>query len=245
MTKISGLGANLYIRGYDLSGDVGLINSIEDSGQLLDVTAIDKSARERIQGRADGGISFSAFFNDAALQEHVALKTMGSADKIIDVLVGTTIGNAAWGCLGKQVDYAPALGADGSIAFSVDVRTSDGQGLHSGEALTAGKRTDTGATNGATVDSGASAPIAYGGVFDLHVFAFTGTDVTVKVQDSTDGNTWADCAAFTQVTSGPTSERVTVAAAAGSVNRYLRAITETSGGFSSLQFAVIAMRRYA
>lgn len=246
MTKQSGIGGNLYLGGYDLSGDVGVINAVRDSGNLFEVTGIDKGAVERIPGLADGEISFTAFFNDAALAAHAALKARGSGDKHLTYAVGTTLGKAGAALVGKQVDYAGARGADGSIAFSVQAQSADGEGLRWGQMLTAGKRTDAGATNGGTVDGGAAAPTAFGAVLFLHVFAFSGTNVTVKVQDSANGTDWLDLsgAAFAQITTAPTSERIALGAAA-TVRRYLRAITETAGGFSSVQFAVLACRRYA
>ena len=44
MAKKSGLGNNLFISGYDLSGDVGAIGSIASTRGVQDVTSINKSA---------------------------------------------------------------------------------------------------------------------------------------------------------------------------------------------------------
>lgn len=76
----------------------------------------------------------------------------------------------------------------------------------------------------------------------LQAFSFAGTDVTVKLQHSHDnGSTdaFADITGggFTQITSGPTVERIEVAAGT-EIKRYVRAVTTTSGGFTSLIFAV-------
>jgi hypothetical protein len=247
MAKVSGIGGNFYINGYDISGDVGVINNVTDSATLLDVTAIDKGAHERIEGIADGQINFSAFFNDAAGQEHAILSALGSADKRACYATNTALGDPGAGIVGKQGDYAGARGNDGSLVFSVNVQTSDGEGLRWGQMLTAGTRTDTGATNGGAVDGGATAPTTFGAVLFLHVFSFSGTDVTVSVEGSDNGTSgWTALTggAFTQVTSGPTSERLQLASDA-TVNRYLRAVTATTGGFSSCAFAVLACRRYA
>lgn len=75
----------------------------------------------------------------------------------------------------------------------------------------------------------------------LQAFSFTGTDVTVKLQHSHDNSTFADITGggFTQITSGPTVERIEVAAGT-EIRRYVRAVTTTSGGFTSLVFAVAA-----
>ncbi|HEX2657857.1 MAG TPA: hypothetical protein VHU40_06280 [Polyangia bacterium] len=78
----------------------------------------------------------------------------------------------------------------------------------------------------------------------LQVISFTGTDVTIKIQSSADDgatDTYADVTggAFTQVTSGPTSERIATSSSL-EIERYLRVVTTTSGGFSSLSFVVAA-----
>jgi hypothetical protein len=75
----------------------------------------------------------------------------------------------------------------------------------------------------------------------LQVFSFAGTDVTVKLQHSHDNSTFADITggAFTQITGGPGVERIAVAAGT-EIRRYVRAVTVTTGGFTSLVFAVAA-----
>ncbi|MCZ4602915.1 hypothetical protein O3S80_03840 [Streptomyces sp. Lzd4kr] len=76
----------------------------------------------------------------------------------------------------------------------------------------------------------------------LQVFSFAGTDVTVTLEHSHDNGSTDSFAAitggaFTQVTSGPTAERIAVAAGT-EIKRYVRAVTSTTGGFTSLVFAV-------
>jgi hypothetical protein len=65
--------------------------------------------------------------------------------------------------------------------------------------------------------------------------------VTVKLQHSHDNSTFADVTGggFTQITSGPAVQRIEVAAGT-EIRRYVRAVTTTSGGFTSLVFAVAA-----
>lgn len=237
MAKQSGLGDNIYIGGYDLSGDVGAIQTIRGSRAALDVTGIDKSAYERILGQADGEMSFNAFFNDAVLQEHVALAGLLTTDRVVNYFRGTTLGNPAAGIIGKQINYDPSRNQDGSLISTVQV-LSNGYALEWGRSLTAGKRTDTAATNGASIDTTASA--SFGAAAYLQVFAFTGTDVTVKIQDSADDASWADVSgmAFTQITSAPGAQRIETASLTATIRRYLRAVTVTTGGVTSVQFAV-------
>lgn len=80
----------------------------------------------------------------------------------------------------------------------------------------------------------------------LQVTAFTGTDVTVKLQDSADGSTYTDVAsgAFAQTTAAHTTQRIALTNTA-TLRRYVRASTVTSGGFTSAQFAVMLDRNLA
>lgn len=88
-----------------------------------------------------------------------------------------------------------------------------------------------------------AAQTVYGAQAYLQVTAFTGTDVTVKVQDSADGTTYADVTglAFAQTTAAHTAQRIATANNA-TIRRYWRAVTITSGGFTSATFAVAVVR---
>lgn len=241
MAKQSGLGDNLYISGYNLSGDVGAVDTIAAKRALLDVTGINKSAHERVGGLRDGEISFTSFFNDAASQEHAALKGLPTTDVIVQYFRGTTLGNPAAGLIGKQVNYDWTRGQDGSLTGKVQV-LGNGYALDWGKSLTAGVRTDTTGTNGTGVDFGTGST-TFGLAAYLNVVAFTGTSVTVTIQESSD-NGGGD--AFAAVTGGA----FTAASAIGAqrietsltqtVERYLRAAT--TGTFSNAQFAVCVTR---
>lgn len=240
MAKTSGLGDNCYVGGYDLSGDIGALSKISGSVTTLDVTGVNKLAFERIGGLRDGGIDFSAFFNPSTAQAHPVLSALPTTDVIVSYYRGTAVGNAAACLVSKQLDYAPTRGNDGSLTIAVSA-VANGFGLEWGDQLTAGLRTDTAATNGASIDGTAST--AFGAQAYLNLTAFTGTDVTVKVQDSADNVTFADVTGlvFTQVTAGVTAERVATAAGA-TIRRYLRAVTVTTGGVTSVTFAVTVVR---
>lgn len=73
----------------------------------------------------------------------------------------------------------------------------------------------------------------------LQVFGFTGTDVTIKLQDSADNSSFSDITggAFTSVTTAPGTQRIATANNA-TIRRYVRATTTTSAGFSSVKYAV-------
>lgn len=81
-------------------------------------------------------------------------------------------------------------------------------------------------------------PPSYGAQAYLHVFSFTGTDATVKVQHSSDNSSWSDLMTFSQTTASPGWQREAVANTAA-VDQYVRAVSVTSAGFTVLNFAVI------
>lgn len=241
--KQSGLGDRLFVAGYNLSGDIGSLGRIGGGNSPLEVTGIDKSAFERLGGVRGGGIDYAAWFNPGAAADaaHARLSLLPTADQILTYGRGAALGDPAAAMVAKQLNYDGNRGADGSFVFAVSA-LSNGFGLEWGVQLTAGQRTDGGAANGTGVDLGSASPGAFGLQAYLHVFAFTGTSVTVKIQESSDngsGDAFADVvgAAFTAAT-GITSERI--ATAAINVERYLRVVT--TGTFSNAVFAVMATR---
>ena len=239
MAKQSGLGDNFYLHGYNVSGDLGSI-SVSGGPAALEVTGIDKSAYQRIGGLRTGGMTWQAWFNPATDQGHDRFSSLPTTDVIASYFRGTTLGNPAACQVSKQINYDGNRGDDGAFTFQVDAQCN-GFGVEWGRSLTAGVRTDTEATNGTGIDTTASA--SFGAQAYLQAFAMTGTDVTVKIQDSADNVTFADVAglAFTQLTAGNTAERIATGNTA-TIRRYIRAVTVTTGGFSSLAFAVVIVK---
>ena len=236
MAKQSGLGDNLYVGGYDLSGDINSLGRIGGGPGVLEVTGIDKLAYERIGGLRDGSMEFLAYFNDAAGQAHPVLRALPVADTVLTYCRGTGLGAPAAALNAKQVNYDPTRDQAGNLRFAVQA-LANGYGLEWGSQLTAGKRSDGAAANGAGVDL-TTVSTAFGLQAYLQVFALTGTSVTVKIQDSADNATWADLAgASFAAAAGPGAQRIAVA---GTVRRYLRAVS--SGTFTAAVFSLVAVR---
>lgn len=235
MAKQSGLGQNFYVDGYNISGDVGSIDSLGSPMDVQEMTGIDKSGYERVGLLRDGALEFTSFFNPTAGQEHTALSSLPTAARLVTwTAQGTSIGHAAASLQCKQVGYDWKREDSGALTISTECQ-ADSYGLEWGQLLTAGVRTDTTATSPATgLDTTAS--LAFGLQAYLHVFAFTGTSVTIKLQDSADNATFADITsgAFTAVTALG-AQRIAIATGA-TVRRYVRVIT--TGTFSNVQFSV-------
>jgi hypothetical protein len=188
----------MLIDGWDVSGDVSALNSFGTPTGTQQVNGIDALAMARIGLLHDATLEASVYWNPssggAGTSLHEVLRGLPFGDRQATYLCGQTAGAPAVSMVSKQVNYDWNRAADGSLAGSTTI-ASNAYGASWGVQLTAGKRTDTVAGNGPTVDLGA-VPISYsfGWVAHLHVMAFTGTSVTVKIQDSADGSAWADLA---------------------------------------------------
>ena len=239
MAKKSGLGQELYINGYDISGDVGSLSGVGSPRDQIDVTSIDKSARERVNGLANGTLSFDTWFDDATEKEHAALSGLPTTDRIVTWNMGGTRGDASYSINAKQINYDGSRGTDGSLAFSVEAQGTS-VAPDWGETLTAGKETHASAGSSTSRDDTSATSAGLVAVLQM-VDCDSGTP-TVTIEQSSDngsGDAWATLLSFTAVgyASAPTAERVTVS---GSVERYLR-IT-TTGTFSNLDFVVTTRR---
>lgn len=241
--KQSGLGDNFYVGGKNLSGDTASLDEVGGGPALIEVTGIDKSAYERIGGLRDGRIEWTSYFNDGTDGTdgtHNFLSTLPTTDRQCMYFRGTTLGGPVAACVGKQLNYDMTRADDGKLTLKVHV-DANGYGLEWGNSLTAGIRTDSEATDGDSIDTGASA--SFGAQAYLQVFSFTGTDATITIEDSADDSTFAAVTnlAFTEVTSAPFVERIATAADA-TIKRYIRVSTSTTDGFTDLQFAVMIVK---
>lgn len=241
MAKQSGMGDLLFVDGVDLSGDVGSVQRIACPSGTLDDTGISKSAHERLYGLFDGMLDFNAFFNDAASQEHATLKAKAAgADRVVSYFHGSVIGNMAASLVAKQLNYDGDRAADGMLSFAAAC-AGNGYGLDYGEQLTAGKVTHGGGSNGASLDNAVATALGLGAY--LHIFAFTGTSVTVTIQESSDnggGDAFAAVVGGAFAAASAVGGQHLVTSLTLAVERYLRIVT--SGTFSNCVFAVHATR---
>lgn len=240
MAKSSGLGSSLIVGAVDLSGDVGSISVAEVSRALLDVTGMDKSAVERILGRKDGKLTYAAFWNTSAGQAHATLSTAPTGNVIVTYVHASTVGDVGASMVAKQLNYAPALGADASLLATINCE-ANGYGLEWGELLTGGQQTfASGTVSGTAIDLG-SASTPFGAAAYLHGMSIASGTATVTIQDSADGTAYAAVTgmAFTPV-SGTATERIQGATNA-TVRRYVR--VQVTGTYTTL-VALVNFVRY-
>ena len=227
MAKQSGLGSSLFVAQYDISGDVGAISSASCPVAQQDVSSIADSATARLGLRRDGMLTYNSFWNTTAGQAEAVLAAISRADTVTSFFVGSTVGNAAFSMVAKNLDYQIAFGTDGSLGATTEAHANGYGGEWSGGGtgdgmLTTGKQSfATGTVNGTSIDLGAVSTL-FGAAAYLHVITMPSGTAQFTVQDSADNASFTDVTglAFTALT-GPGSERKQTAAGA-TIRRYVR-----------------------
>lgn len=246
----TGLDCFFLVDGIDMTGDTAAIDFISSPRTTFPSHGLNHRAYARIYGKKDGLAEVSPYFNPASGQAHDQLSTLPLIDRDFLLGVGPNLGDPCAALRYKQIGYDGSRAADGGFMFKFQAQAND-HGLDWGKLLTAGKRTDTAATNGTgvdqLVDTAATGSYAHGLQAYLQVTAFTGDDCTIKLQQSSDngvGDAWADVTggAFTVVTAAPFTQRIQTGLTQ-TVERYLRVVT--SGTFTTITFAVMAHRNEA
>lgn len=243
--KSSGLGAALWVGGYDVGASTNSLSRISGGNAPIVMTDITQSAMARDGGQRSGGFDIVSYWNPDAGGSHDAYSPLPTADALATYAAYTpAIGVPCASVIGKQLNYDGNRTQDGGFLLNVTVE-SNGYGTQWGFLATAGARTDTAATAAAAVsplDQGSASPGAFGLVMFVHLFAFTGTSVTIKLQESSDnsGDAYADVTGAT--TGALTTARQGLRIQTGSiaVERYLKVVT--TGTFSNAVFAVQVYR---
>lgn len=133
MAKESGIGFQWTIddasgSGQDLSNDIGSFSFNTPRG-VQDITGLDKSAIERIMLLADGSLSMTGFFNDAANKSHAVFKTIPTQAATGTGSTRTAVGVHSGQTLTMELvltDYSMSRNQDGSIAWTVTGSLANG-----------------------------------------------------------------------------------------------------------------------
>lgn len=240
MAKQSGIGSYLFVNQYDLSGDIGSIQTIGRTRNLQDVSNIQQDSVQRLGLLKDGQMSYVGFFNAAAGATHPVLSALNGAQSLFTWASGATVGAVSGSMQARQGDFSEVRGADGSLVLNASAQ-GDGYALEWGQMLTTGKQTIASAANGTAVDGGAST--SHGFAAYLHVISLASGTATVAIQDSADNSSFSAVTGggFTAAT-GATKQRIQTATN-GTVRRYVR--INVSGTFSNLVCAVSFVRYLA
>lgn len=233
MAKQTGIGANLWVDAFNVTGDVGAVDAINSSRTQIDVTDIEHDFVERLPGIGDGSIAFSGYYNPSSGGLHQAIgSAFSTAISIVTVALGTAIGSYAASIGAAKTDYGVTRGADGSLATSVSAASGIGYGTDWG-VLLAGRASVTG-TASTTVDG--LAATSKGAQAYLHVVSVQAGTVTITVQDSSDNSSFSNVTglSFTATSAGTAEYKATAGTAA--IGRYLR--YNVSGGTATFALNV-------
>lgn len=133
MAKISGLTSSVTIddsggSGRDISTDVTSL-SINTSRGEQDITGVNKSAMERLLLREDTTISLSGVYDAGSNLAHDVFKTVGTQAGTVTrtAVIGFPVGTATLEVVPSN--YNLALGADGSLTWTVDLHTANGTAI--------------------------------------------------------------------------------------------------------------------
>lgn len=186
-----------------------------------DTTGLGDAAQDKTPtGAQEAHVSLGEAFYDTATDGlHDQFKAGGATSRVFCVAPeGDTIGQSFIGHEGVfSADYAVLAKLNDLTKAKVDYQCTGAR--EEGVILqsTATKTADWDTEGADSVDSGASS--SAGGSGYLQVTAFSGfSGFVATIQDSADDITYASLVAFSNVTSAPTAERVTVS---GTVDRYL------------------------
>src|SRR5215472_10843337 len=119
MAKQAGMGAALYVGGFDVGGDTQSF-AIHGGPLPLDVTDITQSGHSRLGGERDAAIDWVSYMDPAAGASHAALAGLPTADVIVTAFMPPlAIGNPALSQPSKQVNYDQTRATDGMLTFAI------------------------------------------------------------------------------------------------------------------------------
>ena len=243
--KSTGMGAALWIAGYDLGASTNSLSRIGGGNTPITMTDITQSAEERHGGLRDGGMDIVSYWNPDALGSHALYSTLPTSDVVATYAAYTpAIGVPSASVIGKQINYDGNRTQDGGFLLNVQA-LANRYGLNWGFLATAGMRTDASATAAAAVtafDQGSASPGTFGLVMFVHLKSLGSGTPTIKLQESSDNgaDAYTDVVGATTgaLSSAPTAVRVATGSIA--VERYLKVVT--TGTFTDAVFAVQVYR---
>lgn len=222
------------VGGYNLTG---YTTSVEVSrGAMLEQsnTLGDTWHEQAAVGVSDGSASVSGFYDDATGGTNDALvEAQGTAPVFVFGLAGNAQGQSVVGMQGAMTQSV-ARSASRDAIQKISVSYAGHGAIEDGEIIQSlAAESGDGATSDGSEDNGAST--AGGAALYLEVTSLTlggYTSVTVVVEDSANDSTWATLGTFTAVTAIG-AERIVVAAASATPDRYMRVNLTWNGSGSS------------
>ena len=236
MAKQAAHGTRIYLDGYDLSGYLTATDlGVEQETPV--VTCFGDAGPRAVVGNYGVAVSASGLFDGAAgrIDEIIdALRGNDSDHYLTQLFGGTVAGSISYDSIARMASEPRKADIGGAVMLDFSLAGSGGMA----RGMVLANKTSTGAENIAGVNQGVTtAGQVYAVTFRL--LAFTGTSVTMKLQESqNDGapDTYADIAGLTSgALSALGAVRVTTAAASEAWKRVV-----LSGTYSSALILVTA-----
>lgn len=234
-----GSKAKVYCNGYDLTRYLTSV-SISGEQEAVEATTLGSTAKTYVPGLQDATISAEGIHSPAIGEiEDVIQAALGSGNESTWCYYpqGDALGASGYGLGAYITSYEVESPVDDVVSVTAEAQSARGlDNIISLHQLVA--KTSTG--TGMQVDN--LTATTNGGVGYLQVTAVSGTgpSLTVKIQHSADGSTWADLITFSAVTASNKAQRIAVT---GTVNRYIRASWTISGTSPSFTFNVAFARK--
>src|SRR5688572_23761338 len=116
MPKSSGLGAQLWVSGYDVGASTNSLSRIAGGNTPIPMTAITQSAEAREGGQRDGGMDIVSYWDPAVGATHEVYSALPRTDAIATYVAYTpAIGVPSASCVGKQLNYDGNRAQDGGF----------------------------------------------------------------------------------------------------------------------------------
>jgi hypothetical protein len=232
--KLSAARTRAYLDEFDVSGS---INSV-DLGlkqTIIPVTCFSDPGPKKVIGNYDHDFKFTGFgdFVNDAFDEQVAVNFRTDEDHYLSTVFGTTEGSVGYDDLVRTMDEVRSGQVDGAQLLNLNGAGSGGRARAT--LLRVGSVT---AGNGTGRNLGIStSPVVFRVIFRL--LSFTGTSITMVVEQSSDDAAGDPYAAVTGLTSGALSAAgVVVVTTTATLEAWKRVVC--SGTFSAASVVVTA-----
>jgi len=235
MANAHGKTVAIFLGDTNVSGFLNA-NDITVNSELADTTNYSDEDRTHLAGLITGSATLGGHYDGAANAIDEELTNSLKTSTLLSVAYGAALSDRWVGMQIQASDYtiSPPVGDVSVISYTAQ---ADDAGVSRGTVLHPIANVETGNGEETHIDQGQAS--ANGCNAFLHVTAFTGTDIDILIEDAAADNGFATLVTFAQVT-GITSERVKIAAAATTPNRWIK--VSWTGTFSSCTF-IVGMER--
>lgn len=238
MAFVHGSTGRLFANQYAISDTIAGWN-FSHTRNASEVTTIADTGARFVPGLMSGQVTLRGPQDSVGRSLHAVLEAAKGSDNSLLITAcpyGIAIGTFALTTLADIGEHAIDAAVADAVGFSASAMSDESVDM--GFIVHAlGAETVDG--NGTSVDRLASS--ANGAVAVLHATAYSGlTNAAIKIQHSTDNSAWSDLVSFTTITAIG-AERKLVAAAT-TVNRYVRVVTDVTGTGSVTFLVTLAPR---